>query len=671
MNRIIKRYITGNLEKTLYDAFVADTRSLNKSSKLYSPQDIFNGKREGAHNPKIHQKNRTITDKWLQDALNTKVETKLPKIISLQLPLILKTLQRLRATNNTHFYFKLMKKLNSTKIHWVTTSHATSVNEFEDIVPPEFYHELSNMLYKLSLRMKSFKNEDEIDALSKFTLKLISQYLELLEKTKSKTKCNSSFWRNVISVVLKSKSLVYKEQVLTLIDKLNVVSGDANLCEILKDYTNLHFYLETDQLLKLEHYIQSCLTLNKPGKSKKTEEIQLKLFCPLLVRTLQKYIMCGMVDSYDHLAKLMVLDYPSILDEHDIATIDNLCESNALTTLSTYLGLSSLANEDIAFNNLRASLLKQDISFLDILQKLKDNNIDPYSTMYVGKLDFAIFKVEGNKWPNLKYWKQEFPRILNHFKENKMPLPVQIFFVNTLMKNLVGDRYVGYVIDVLQMLYVDFKFDLPLGDCQKDCAMTTTGYHPLFKMVEYGTSAIMCSFELFEHMLKLKKRGQFEFFPEDFSYLLTIAGRLNDNMLFNYYFMKYLELYGHQSYDVKTKLWSLPDRLLWITGENFKFGISEESLKTIENMYIENGGKQLTRDSGERVFKLFYNKDDQTTDDGNKNRADSFKYKLQDVLRNKNLTEEGYSAQTDFYYADLLVSLLEYMETAHNPTSRD
>ncbi|SMN20723.1 similar to Saccharomyces cerevisiae YOR350C MNE1 Mitochondrial matrix protein involved in splicing Group I aI5-beta intron from COX1 mRNA [Maudiozyma saulgeensis] len=661
MNRVIKRYITGNLEKTLYDAFVADTRSLNKSSKLYSPQNIFNNKSEGVRSSKNYQKNRTITDKWLQDALNTRVEIKGPKVVSLQLPIILKTLQRLRTTNNTHLYFKLMKRLNSTKINWVTTNYATSIKEqYEDNIPPEFYHELSSMLYKISLRLRHFKDEDDINALSKFTLNLISQYIVLLEKRK--TKLHVNFWKNVISVILKSKSLIYKEEILTLIKRLNLSSEEVNFGEILKEYTNLYFYLETDQLLELENYVKGCLVLKGSDMSGILEESQLKIFSPLLVRTLQKYIMCGMEESYDHLAKLMVRNFSTILDEHDIATIDNLCKNEALTAFSTYLGLTSFANEDIAFDTLRESLLIEQGSFLNILRKLQENNIDPYSSTYLGKLDFVLFKVEGKERPRLEHWEKEFPPILSYFANTNTPLPIKKFFVNTLMQHLVGDRYVGYVIAVLQTLYVRFKFDVPLGECQEDYSLTSTGFHPLFKLIEHSSYATMCSFRLFEHMLKLQKNGKFKFQPEDFNYLFISASDINDNMLFNYYLLHYLELYGHQNCNVETKDWVLPDKLIWITKKDFKFGISEESLEIIKNVYVENGGKQLTQDNGGGIYSLFSDDKYKTAKKENKNQTKPFKSKLQDVLRNSNLTKEGYSTEIDFRYADSLANLLEYIE---------
>lgn len=661
MNLITKRFVATKLEKTLYDAFVTEKRSLNKSNKLNNPQNVLIETNRSNKGKAHYQNARTITDKWLLDALNPKVKIEGPQVISLQLPIILKTLQKLRTTNNIHLYFKLLTKLNSTKVNWVVTAHPISIErEFQHKMPLEFYHELSNMLMKISSRTMSFKDELQIDALGKFTLHITAQYMNLLEKTNSTPYIK--FWSNIITIVLKTKSVILFEEILKLIQKLNYRTSNISSAIVLTDYAHLLFYLETDQLLKLEEYIKNSKSLNPSNILTKVDECNLNMLCPLLIKILDRYINSGMEDSYDYLAKMMARDYLNVLDDHDIASLDTLCDTEAVKPFSEYLGLRSSfsGKKNIAFENLKRSIITEDKSILDVLKKLQTNNIDPYNEHNRDLLDFTIFKFDGTSRPDLEFWENQLSTIVEYFNENNTPLSIQMFFVNTLMKHFVGDRYFGFALSILKILYMDSNFKLSLTNCQDSVVVSTTGFHPIFKSITNSKSSIITSLKLFETMSKLEKDKRFQFIPEDFSYLFITALKIKDTVLFNFYLRKYIKRYGHQTYNKVTKKWSLPPQLSWITNEKIRVNVHENVAKAVQNIYINNGGSPM---SGEEVSELtkhisnygrYPDKIDTT--------YDNMRSILEDKLRNNKLTEGGYSLITDQRYSSLLANVIRHME---------
>lgn len=661
MNLITKRFVATNLEKTLYDAFVTERRSLNKSNKLHNPQNVLIETNKNNKGKNDYQNARTITDKWLLDALNSKVKSEGPQVISLQLPIILKTLQKLRTTNNVNLYFKLLTKLNSTKVNWVVTAHPTSVEkEFEQKTPIEFYHELSNMLMKISSRTMSFKDEEQINALAKFSLNITSQYVNLIEKTNGKIYLK--FWNNVISIVLKTKSAVLLEEMLKLIQKLNQNESNIASTIVLTDFAYVLFYLETDQLLKLEEYIKHSKSLNPSNILTKVDESSLDMLCPLLLKTLDRYVNAGIDDSYDQLANIIARNYSKGFDEHDIASLDILCNNEAIKPFSEYLGRPSSfpSKNDIAFENLKRSIIVEDKSILDVLKKLQTNNIDPYNEHIRDLLDFVIFKFDGTNRPDLEIWKDQFSTIVEYFSDNQTPLSIQKFFVNTLMKHFVGDRYFGFALSILKLLYIDSNFKLSLVECQDSIAVSSTGFHPLFKSITNSKSSILSSLKLLELMSELEKRNRFQFIPEDFNYLFVTALQFKDRVLFNFYLREYIIRYGHETYNKDKKKWSLPPQLSWIASRKIRFNIHENVANAVQSIYINNNGSPMNSAEVEELTKCISN--------GNKypDRIDISYDDMRDILRNKLQTNKliggGYSLLTDHRYSTILEDVIKHME---------
>lgn len=105
-------------------------------------------------------------------------------------------------------------------------------------LPLEFFHELSNMLYNISLRPVN----DKI-ALAKFSLQLLDHYYFLKAKAftgKEEFQSNPKFLRNCAFLVAKSQSNYY----------LKVMQGlftENSEGQLLIKLSQLAFYVETSQ----------------------------------------------------------------------------------------------------------------------------------------------------------------------------------------------------------------------------------------------------------------------------------------------------------------------------------------------------------------------------------------------------------------------------------------
>lgn len=661
MSLVFKRFVTNNLEKTLYDAFLNEKRSLNKSFKLYNPNKLSDDSHTESRNSSNLQNIRSISDKWLHDALNTKVESKGTEIVTLQLPIILKTLQKLRSNNDVKLYFKLMKKLNSANVNWVRTNHKSVINiKAEQKIPIEFIHELSNMLYKIALRLKYYKNENEINTLTKFSLKLLSDYLDLLAPIG--TEPNIKFLKQIISVIMRSKSYALKSELLKVLDNYKLRNNGFRSIYFIIDYINVSFFYETDQVLQLEDYINKCIIPKQSYISKDLSSQQIEMFTPLFVKILKKYILCDMEEASLKLTDEMINKWGIKLYEHDIYTLKELCDRDSFTAVSeNFNSAFSLRNND-AFDNLRKFLINEKLSFKSLLMKLQEANINTDDAKYFDLLNFAIFKVEGTEKRDVMYWGEELPNILIDFKNNSTPEHIQKFFLNTLITHIAGEKHIGYLLSVLEILYQDLEYELPISKCQQPFAVSSTGYHPFLPILKRGSSPLLTSLELFYFLLRLSAAGKYQFSIEDFSYLFKISIKMKDRILFNYYFCHFIQLHGHEYFETTSETWKLPEELDWIIDLELSLGVDAIKLEQISEFYKKNGGKKLSLSEGESMSEIFDPNFSKLLNIKHDNGVDSFKRKLKAKLGKRMMTSEDYDYNTDISNSERLMDILENME---------
>ena len=634
MSSITKRFASSSLEKSLYDAFVKESRSLNKSVKLYNPN--------GLQQQPQQQHIRSITDKWVNDALNTKGKPDNTGVVTLQYPVILKTLQQLRSNNNTGLYFRLLKRLTSAKIGWVNTNFETTAADRQvDGVPIEFYRELANMLYRISLGLKYHRNQAEINALATFTLQVMQQYAKV--RVKKEKKMNVKFWQRTIPVLLKTKSVVFRDEILNLLSSIEPENGDSYTVKMLTDYTNIAFYSDTEQILNFEDCISQ---LSGCPPTDKLKESFTELFQPLFSRILQRYLLCDMIEEYDALLKRIHSEYTMTLDEHDISILDHICKRRALPLASETVGQFRLDNGWEA-SSLRRSLTTNQLTFIELLKELIKNKIDPYDTKFANTLDFAIFKVEGNNEYRLEYWKEELPRIAAEMETADAPDAIKIFFINTILQHFVGSHYMAYTLMLLTGMYSHQTLAVPLSKCEMTATPHSTGYHPLFQMMEYNSSSVLTSLELFYHLLNLNTEGKYNFVPQDFNSLLKMSTRLRDDTLFKVYFLHFVNNMGHTFYNCTSGKWTLPKLMSWLLDDSSPYKISVDDINHIEMIFINSQGKAMTQGGYTKLESIFGEKYTNLMGKSPLSGKESIDRTMMQVLKNSFANPKEYSLRED------------------------
>ncbi|GMM54393.1 Mne1 protein [Maudiozyma humilis] len=648
MSHISKRFVTSGLEKSLYDAFVKETRSLNKSVKLYNPNGVPLPEQQHIH---------SITDKWVNDAINKKPEAGKPRAVTLQYPLILKTLQQLRTSNNTGLYFRLLKRLTSAKIEWVTTKYEITPKYKQiDGVPIEFYHELANMLYKISMGLKYHRNQTEINALATFTLHVMQGYMKV--HTKTNKKHSVKFWGRTIPVLLKTKSGAFHAKILELLDEMNRKKMESKTLIMLRDYTNLTAYTETEQYLNVEDYISQMRKLRQTPKEKESFD---QLFQPLFSKILQRYLLCDMIEAYETLVQKILSDFPVTLSEHDISIIDQICERRGLVPLSESLGLP-VNDDDCKINALRRSVANGEVTFREFLNKLVKENINPYDKQDANKLDFAIFKVEGDKRTKQESWRKEIPDIKSDLEAANASDEIKKFFLNTLMQNFVSGGYILFNIMLLMEIYSKKDFSIPLSQCEMETSRHSTGYHPLFQMIECNLPTIMTSLDLFYHLLDLHVAGRYNFLPQDFNNLLKTSTRLKDDILFKVYFLHFIRLLGHTFYNKTTGKLTLPKNITWILDDSCPCKINSENIEQLENLYAEGGGEALNDTELTKLGNIFAGDYSKILEISLQEQKELLEHKIEIILKDPLNTPENYSRSEDIRSRRKLSKLLQLCE---------
>ena len=501
---------------------------------LTTPEILPQLERKPSSHKRLPNNKRTnsITDKWLKDALTRKDKLNEDKLqnVNLRLNVVMTTLQKLRTTYNPALYFALLNRVGTGHIRWLNKS-GRQIGAFPSgRLPLEFYHELSNMLYKVSLRPVNDKL-----ALAKFSLQLLDRYYSIKAKSftgKDRFRANTKFLRNCALLVIKSQSSYY----LGIIQRLFAENSEgqllANLCQ-------LAFYVETCQWTSVVDILPSCVSDSVLRISKERERaIQLlELFRPGLIKSLEVMIAQGMENEVCQTLKSLS-KWNFHFEQHDSSNLVQLCQNHScLKVIETMSRLSLIT---IGIGQYGLENLPSEVSLKQSMHILSKENFEPFKhDSFLQSLSFKLSDLPLN----LGVWKQYIKEIDDQLQAETKPLPLRAFFINTLLCHLSVRKNFDFMLSLVEHMVYEKKLWQPLLLTENIVGNKENSiFHCFFHGASQEISTKLTLLTLFNQLIKI----DYQLNVNDFLSMLRVCKNYSDSDFFYFVFYNLLITHSHK-----------------------------------------------------------------------------------------------------------------------------
>ncbi|CAI4773808.1 BAF_collapsed_G0053620.mRNA.1.CDS.1 [Saccharomyces cerevisiae] len=571
MKLLFKRCSSSHIGKLIKDSLITPEILPQLGQQPSSHKRLPNNKRTNS-----------ITDKWLKDALTRKDKLNEDKLqnVNLRLNVVLTTLQKLRTSDNPALYFALLNRIGTGHIKWLNKS-GRQIDAFPpDRLPLEFYHELSNMLYKLSLRSAN----DKI-ALAKFSLQLLDRYYFL--KTKSLTvegkfRANIKFLRNCTLLIVKSQSNYY----LRAIQRLFAENSEGQL---LANLSQLAFYVETSQWTNMLDILSSCVPDSGLRGSKERERaIQLlELFSPCLVKSLKVMIAQNMENEACQILRSLS-EWNFHFDQHDSSNLIQLSQNHScLKVIETMNGLSSTTAVTRQFG---LEKLPTDVSLKQSIHILSKDNFEPLKQDSF--LQFLSFKLSDLPL-NLEVWKKHIKEVDDQMQAESNLHSLRAFFIDMLLCHLSVRKDFDFMLSLVEHIVYEKNLWQPLLLTDNIVGnKENSTFHCLFHGASQDISTKLTLLALYNQLNEIG----YQFTSHDFLSMLKVCKNYSDSDFFYFAFYNLLVTQSHKFFLFD----KFSDKFSWRLPIQIGDAISEW-LSSLEIDIQENTDRvlQITDDVGE------------------------------------------------------------------------
>lgn len=583
-------------------------------------------------------KSQTVIDNWISNAIGNRKSNHQKHATVLHLPIVLKTLQRLRSTNKRALYFALMNKIQSSQIRWI--SQSAKEIDTDDKLPAEFYNEVSNMLYRISLRCGA----EELNALSKFLLQLLANYESAVQQ-RGISKQNSKFYRNCLLPLAKTES------VSLLYEGLSLVPPSSRNIKLL---TEMAFYFHTSQFSKLLAHLEFNL-LRSNSISLDQEEID--VFFPLFFDIMHKCILLGDEHMCIKLLSKITQDWNFEMDDHYESLLIEICERNAANEVIQAL------NGDKSFDSCPERRWK-------VIQS--QSSWDQFMS-YVCHVDVNLF----NEYQDLDFLQQKLSSVgasLNDWKSfldnHKIPATanssVKALIVNTILVTLVANKPLDFVMSIMEHMLYELNY------CQYflDTAMLAgqrsySGFHCLFKAFSNSRSSVLTSSTLFKF---LEQKKDYHFTISDYYFMMKSCLTGAGHHSLYYFLFQYISRKGSSLYQSSngSLTWALPPRIEQLLNLNIAEQKGDkrilEIVESVGNWFLAHhsviGGNEIDQNTLKQIFG-----DEYVSEVTMRSLVDlEHKYTFKEVGHSYRTDKRHYSPSADLRMSSRLQRLLEFAE---------
>ncbi|CCK70305.1 Mne1p KNAG_0E00370 [Huiozyma naganishii CBS 8797] len=487
----------------------------------------------------------SITDMWIKNSLSERTHRS-NRLVALSIPVILKALQNLRRNENHFLYFTLLNRIQSSKIHWISQNNKEIEASETGQMPIEFYNELANMLYRMSLSMSP---GDDLFILAKFTLRLLENYTKI---TRMRLKIDTLYKCSV--VVTKTQSISYFDRLIEIIEEAHANNTHVSntMRKILADISYIAFFTETDQVHKLESELTGGLF--RYGKHMVDLEL-MDLFYPTFIRTAKYLLLSNSELCARKLIELLDAKWNVRLQDHDLSELVCICEKNAFDdTLTT---LQKLYPNDVVVRSYNWSV--KDIAnknfeeyVFDLKNKVMTSN---YPLSDIRNASIMNLKLTQSL-PNLEEMFQSLENIGKKLNNTPGEQQLKVMILNSMFLYLAQNSKYGKSLLFLEYLVQSPVYNLSLVDASNVNTISYPGLHTLFRAVSLSTSTTFSKFILFKQ-LKNSPQLKFQFTVRDYCLLLQNNSMKEMPSLLYYYLYHFLQAFGNDFY-TSPNIWILP-----------------------------------------------------------------------------------------------------------------
>ncbi|KOG96822.1 Mne1p [Saccharomyces eubayanus] len=615
------------------------------------------------------KRTNSITDKWLKDALTRKDKLHEDELrnVNLRLTVVLTTLQKLRTTYKPASYFALLNRIGTGHIKWLNKRGQQIDTPIYGRLPLEFYHELSNMLYSISLR----RANDKI-ALAKFSLQLLDRYYYLKTNSftgKKKFQSNPKFLRNCGLLAVKSESIYY----LKAMQELFRENAEGPL---LTSLTQLAFYVETHQWTNVLDCVYSCIVDFDSVISKTHDrDIQtLELFSSYLVKSLELLITQDMENEVCQILTSLSSRWNFHFDEHDSSNLLQLCENHSCFKIIETLNKISFVSVETRhlemINSSSEMSLKQCVNFL------AKRNFQPFEQKsFLHSLSFKLKELPLS----VKVWEQYIDEFDAYMQAESISLPLRAFFVDILLKRLSTHRGFNFTLSIVEHMIYERNLWQPFLMTENIIDnKENSNFHYLFHAMSRAPSTKISLLTLFN---RLKETG-YQFSIHDFLSMLKPCKRYSDCDYFYFVFYNLLSIHSHKFlYFDKLSgkyLWRLPNQIVdaisgWLS--NLEIGLQENTDRVVQitddvnEWYVAERLNHLEETTIRPIDKIklrnvfgeqetFFDMDSETFQDCEEKRGEEVR-----PQHSFSAKDGQYSLELDLSYSERIEDLLCYISS--------
>lgn len=519
MNKVPQRLSSLGIGKVTSDILLSKASADSK--------DITRPKVRHSELKLLDARSLTVVDNWIRSATGKGDLSKRNKAVALHLPTVLKTLQRLRSTDNRAPYFALISKVQSSKISWL--NNASRPIDTKGALPVEFFNEVSNMIYRISLTCDAHEQL----MLSRFTLRLLQTYEKSLsQRAGYDSKLSAKFFRNCLIPIARTESVSLVSEAIKSIP----IEQQG-----LKFLMELAFYYHSSQFTKVLHQLNGSKL-----DSIFLSQDEIDAFFPLLFGIIQSFVTYGDEKTCTRLITKLSKEWGYQMDPHHQGLLVELCQKYAADQV-----LQSL---EISNPSLQWKSLQSQWTWSEFMTYLSDQNVDLFKENQ--DLDFLQEKL-ASVASTLAEWKLF---LLVYKIPDDANTSLKSFAISTVLFHLVTKKRSPFVLSILEHMLYEMGYCQEFIDTGKlQSESRYSGFHCLFKTFSTRDSAILTSYTLFT-FLEQNPQLPFKFTTSDFYHMMHACLAGPDHHTLYYFLFHYIKMMGSSLYNVNGEevSWALP-----------------------------------------------------------------------------------------------------------------